>query len=145
RLDGSFWLAEYLGDLRVRQIVDVAEDESGPVAVGQGGQERGPAALRFLADDVEMGCLGGGCGGQCRMPDVERDGRCPTAGAGGPTPTDRDRGQPASHLECPDPVLRIGAERAVRPNERVLGDLLGIRRVAEEPEADAVDTILVGS
>ena len=55
---------------------------------------------------------------------------------------DHDRRQPGVEAELADPRRPPAAEGAVGPDERVLGDVLGVGRVAEHPQRDREQPIL---
>jgi hypothetical protein len=59
------------------------------------------------------------------------------------TEVEDDRRQPRSQLQLEDPLCVVAAQRTVGADERVLGDLLGVARVAQHPERDRVEPILV--
>ena len=76
--------------------------------------------------------------GSRRPPAVRR--RSP-----GPRGVDHDRGQPRVEPQLEDPRAVPLAERPVGPDERVLGGVLRLGRVAEEPQRDRVEPVLAGA
>ena len=56
---------------------------------------------------------------------------------------DDDRRQPGAEPQLADPLRVVAAEGAVGPDERVLGDLLGVVRVAQHAQGDRVAPVHV--
>jgi SAM-dependent methyltransferase len=61
------------------------------------------------------------------------------------TQVEHDGRQPRPEPEGPDPCVVIAGKRPIRPNQGVLGHLLGVVAVAEESMCDGVEAVLVGA
>lgn len=132
------WLAENLGRLGVRKVLNETQDYRFAIAVGQAGERRrhvvqlgtiqGPSFWAWR--DVLLAAV------QLHVP---RTG-VPKPVAGD---VDSDPVQPRPLLQLTHPLRRIPHQRPVRAQEGVLGDLLGVMPVAGQGIAERIQPILV--
>ena len=148
RLDGPLRSTEGDGEFRIAQAIDMAEHDGAPVGgrerqeqfgpLGRGGvtgaQPRG--AARFVRSRLEI----------ARQREVERQARLRGRRSTGEPRTaqvEHDRGQPRPEPQLADPCLIVAGERPIGSDEGVLRRFLGVAAVAEHPQRDRVDPVLV--
>ncbi len=143
-LDGAFGSAKGDGELGIGQAVDVAQDDGAPLAQAAGSVSRrcpvAHAASRCSAMAAGTGVvavLGSRSAGNGASRDIAAPGRALSAIAA-TAQVQHDRRQPRSEPEVTDPGRVVARECPIRPHEGVLGGLLGVGRVAEDPQRDRV-------
>ena len=149
RLHGPFGAIESRRHLRIAEPIHVAEHDGTPIRGWEGHQSfcPGPACIAPEGGRGRTGSVvrrwvhGSWLGG------VERQRRS----TGRHTPPDpgaaevqHDCRQPRPQAEIEDAPFVVSGEGAVRPDEGILRGFLGVTRIAEHPERDRIEPILVG-
>lgn len=147
-LDRALRAAERLGGLGDAQPIDVAQDHGGPH--GRRQRQEGCRQLALRLPAVGRG-VGPGTAVTRRIEaglddrlQRERGVAVVVPATLVPGEVDRDRREPRPEAQFGDPGWGIAGHRPVRPDERVLGHLLGVAPIAQQSERDRVQPIRLG-
>src|SRR5450759_4943679 len=138
RLHGPDRLPERVGCLLVGQLLDVAQDDRGPIASRQ---RRHPSGERIHLHLQKRAVLW-----PARMVGlaaVQLDQAGPDPAHAIANHVQRDAMEPGLLLELPDAIGRISDQRSVGAQEGVLRDLFSVVTVARQRESQGEDTVLV--
>ena len=119
RLDRARRHAQDLRDLVVVETLDVAQNDRLAVAGGQP-KDRRPEMVEVLRSEPV---------GVWLCDRIERDGLAQPAPRAVAEHVQRDSVKPGRDLELAHPVRVVSSQGSVSPDEGILGDLLGVRRL----------------
>ena len=149
-LDGALGSIEGGRHFGIAEPVDVAEDDGAAVGGRQGQQALGPGASG-VAPNGRGGrarCVRRPAAPAFRAPPRRATGAAAPGGRAaadpGPAQVEHDGRQPRPEPELADARSSIPGERAVGADEGVLRRLLGVARIAQHPQRDRVEPVLVG-
>jgi SAM-dependent methyltransferase len=148
-LDRPFRPLQCGGQIGIGQAIDMAEHHRAPVGRWQREQERSPATGRISVRHDGQGSTSVVHSRleAARQWLVEREWWSAPTGAATqsrPTQVQDDRRQPWPEPDRNDPIAVVPGQCAIGPDERVLGGLLGLAGVAEHPQGDREQPILMG-